>query len=474
MDGILHPSSDDFYPKTMLSLDADKINSVTTDNGTKIDLIPIYNSDTKQEVGVDLSSIPMTISKDFDITKSKKLNLKCRDDRFKQFILKSDEASMQLAVDGSQIIHKDNCWDMEDMVDFKKYSRGNTKKINLYIPDLRKVSIFEVADVKQEDGTIKRETIGKPKKNYDLLTKGNIVYPVLGYRFLYYTDSNCGVSYTALCLAVKKVNRGFDFLLNPSKCSLNETNRYWTEVDIKEEMNFSVDKFTNPENQSIGVYFTDFDEFQLPKSRTPFGYGEMKPDPKKPNRIPISGNVDLDVEDESRTFLTSLQDYIAEKVVENWSRWFSSKPSKLTVATLKSKLMKPLIRESKNPRFKDLFKIKVMKCNDPTEKKYTEVYVMNADGTHVLGDYNDIQKNCDVIPVIRVTNIWFKSNLSSLGVTLQATRLVVFPAGTKSHPPVLMRNFPNAKRARDDMDLATELDMEPEAKKVNLDDTTYF
>ena len=63
MDGILHPHAKDFYPKTMLSLDTQNITSVTTDSGTKLELIPIYDSKTKQPVGVDLTDIPMTIKK---------------------------------------------------------------------------------------------------------------------------------------------------------------------------------------------------------------------------------------------------------------------------------------------------------------------------------------------------------------------------------------------------------------------------
>ena len=80
------------------------------------------------------------------------------------------------------------------------------------------------------------------------------------------------------------------------------------------------------------------------------------------------------------------------------------------------------------------------------------MYVWDAaKGTHRPGDVSDISPQCEIVPIITVSNLHFKTggknSVVSVGLTLHARRLLVYPKQTKTaQMPSMLRNMTFVKR----------------------------
>lgn len=413
------PSFDTFNPETSLDANGEVINV----KGKKLTLLQLHNPQTGQRDSIEIQ-VPMKLLYDYD--PSKKITLKCTSDpRLRAFLDKAQERALKIAVA--------NCpygWTEEDMRDFGKWTFPNPGQLKLQVKldgeDATRIFSF---DPSRKEYSASDTTV---------LRKGSMVYPVIFFRFVWFSNDSCGLSFGADMLAVVPAKaRGFDFILDPESTETNATNRLHTKVDANMELDFSRDKYVNPSSGATSYYFNDVTDFQMPRARAPFGYQENDQNPGS-----MTGSVELDVCEPVRGFLEGLDEHVRTQVIEQYTRWFGSKPQQLTVETIRTKgIYRPTVRPSKDPsRFADLYKLKVY--TDPNnERRCVEVYVWDAvKRTHRPGDVSDISPQCEIVPIATISNLHFKTSgknsVVSVGLTLHARRLLVYPKKSKTVPKI--------------------------------------
>ena len=317
--------------------------------GKKLTLVSLHNPVTRERDSIEIQ-VPMKLMYDYE--PGKKITLRClsNPDLIK-FLKDTQERALQIAVE--------TCpygWAEEDMRDFGKWSFPNVGQIKLQV----KLGGEDATQIFSFDPTRREYAAGDPA----LLRQGSIVYPVISFRFVWFSTDSCGLSYGTDMLAVIPMKeRGFDFITDGRSTS-NATNRLFSSVNPRIELDFSRDKYVNPKLGNVSYYFNGVEDFQMPRARSPFGFQENDQNPGS-----NTGSVELDVCAPTKTFLTGLDGYVRESIIENYARWFGSKPKQLTVDTLESKgIYRSTIRASKDPsRFADLYRLKVY--TDPSNER---------------------------------------------------------------------------------------------------------
>ena len=385
-----------------------------TKGKTKLHLLDLIDPSTGTNEEIEIG-VPMKIMYDYDPTRGK-LTLKSSNSDLTKFLSQVQTRALEIAIE-----HCPHGWKQDDMIDFGKWSfptHGQIKgSIRVGTDDATRIFSF---DPKTQEYT---------ESDTNILKRGYTVYCVIRFRFIWFSSDSCGLSYAITTAAVvPKTTTGFDFILPGSSVTYNESNRLFTEVDSRSELDFSRNKYVNPTQGNIGYYF-NVDSFQLPQGRTPWGFQVSDTNPNV-------GSIDLDVVDSSLPFWEKLDLRIREGIIDSYSRWFGSKPKQITVDTLKEKsIYKPTVRPSSDPsRFKPLYKLKVY--TDPSNvRRCVEIFVWDSQTkTHRKGTITDIQPMCKIIPIVNISNLHFKmggnGSVTKIGLILHAKRLLVYPNTT--------------------------------------------
>lgn len=422
--------------------------------GKKLTLVSLHNPTTRQRDSVEIQ-VPMKLMYDFE--PGKKITLRSLSNpELLEFLKATQERALQIACE--------TCpygWTEEDMRDFGKWSFPNVGQLKLQI----KLGSEDATQIFSFDPE-RREYAAS---DTTILRKGSIVYPVISFRFVWFSTDSCGLSYGTDMLAVIPMKeRGFDFITGGTETS-NATNRLFSTMDPGIELDFTRDKYVNPKLGNVSYYFNGVEDFQMPRARSPFGFQENDQNPGS-----MTGSVELDVCAPVKEFLNRLDHHVRTKIIENYTRWFGSKPKQLTVETLETKgIYRSTIRASKDPsRYADLYRLKIY--TDPgNERRCVEVYVWDAaTNSHRKGTVSDITKQCELVPIVTVSNLYFKTSgknaVVSVGLTLHARRVLVYPKASKTtQKPSFFRNMtlvPN-KRAREEEEEAEHTD----SKQVRFD-----
>lgn len=209
----------------------------------------------------------------------------------------------------------------------------------------------------------------------------------------------------------------------------------WSYEDPKRNSNNGLNVFVRENSNSRSSPI-----FQLERSRAPFGVNDGYVKPGEAPRAPSSKkNLTLSVDNkEVQQFLKAMDARQVRWVAQNSKRLFNREMSEDMVNILYNHTLKELSAEKAELGYAPLFKIKVQ-----TEGKYaTKVMVVNQAGNAFhWGSYLDIVPNCDVIPRVRVTGLWFANN--ACGSMLTATHLVVYPPAEMKANPI--RGLQNLK-----------------------------
>jgi len=163
----------------------------------------------------------------------------------------------------------------------------------------------------------------------------------------------------------------------------------------------------------------DSPRFQLPQGRVPFGARVPQQDGGSTNAYP-SHNMEFSV---VRTGALAewckAVDESNLKFVVDQQRTLFPKAKNLTEDAIKA-FYRTMLQQSSNEEYDPLMRIKI--------KGETNVYIARGDDM-VEGTVDDIKPGCEVVPIVRVSGLWFVSK--NFGMTLSATDVLVYPKRAK-------------------------------------------
>ena len=250
--------------------------------------------------------------------------------------------------------------------------------------------------------------------------------------FIWYTGDMCGLTQTAKGLAVLPPSciNPFDFLL-PDKTGRvvsdsNLTNRLYQTVDFGAEADFSR-KIHIAKNEIGNIsYYLNIDDFQMARTRCPFGF-----DPKVDDTTGVEADyatVELELNDDTEAFCGKVNDILIDNVLSQYARWFGSVPDFVNKKFLQEKKIFKNFFTPTNEKYRGLYTVKAYKTGHPLATDYW-VYDSKTKG-YTRGSHRDLQKQCEVVPVITVSKLHFKGSgnrYSRIGSTITLKRVLIYP-----------------------------------------------
>ena len=330
-----------------------------------------------------------------------------------QFFEKIETRAIELASLLSEQITGSH-YDTETIRSFKWFS--NTEQVKLTF-DPTKCRIFSL----DKDNLLTEMT------SVHKIEKGSTIYPVISIKRMWYADQ-FGIQYQAEAIAVRPPGpKPFDFILDTGK--VFPSNRLLFDMDYVKEMDFEQEIYNHPSYGSP-MYFFNLRKAEIGRMKAPFGA-------QVEDVSSGSGTLSLDIDDDKvEAFFSKLDIYITDQVSERFTKWFSMKSkTPMTGERLRQFLYTSTVKASKNDQFAKKLKFKIF-IDPKNTRKYTEVFVMQSDGTHIKGTYEDITQKSHVVPQFAIDYLWFKgskSQITSFGTTLALRRVLVYPGASKSH-----------------------------------------
>ena len=162
----------------------------------------------------------------------------------------------------------------------------------------------------------------------------------------------------------------------------------------------------------------DAPRFQLPQGRVPFGARLPQQSDASYDNPPLNMEFSVKRKGQLSEWCAEVDQNNLNFVVEQSATLFP-KAKNLTKDAIAA-FYRNILQYPSNEEYDPLMRIKV--------KSTTNVYVVHNDEM-VLGTTDDIKAGCEVVPIVRVSGLWFVSK--NFCMTLTATDIVVFPKSKK-------------------------------------------
>ena len=119
---------------------------------------------------------------------------------------------------------------------------------------------------------------------------------------------------------------------------------------------------------------------------------------------------------------TRIDDFILDWTLINCERVFKKKMTREGISTL----YRPLVTMPDAVAKRPLMRVKV----NAQGKYKTKVFIILGDTKYRVGNLEDLQSGCEIVPILEVGGVWFVAK--GFGVTLVANSILVYPSARRN------------------------------------------